>query len=108
MRNVWKGMILGALAGAGVGLTVDGLEVLGVRSRHLSGQALSGAKDLAADGRHAVHDAHLPDRAADLVAQGRDVIVDAHLPEKARDRSHEAVERASEALESAKDHLPAG
>jgi hypothetical protein len=85
MRNVWKGMMLGALAGAGIGLAVDALEALGREGRALGNQGLAGARDLAVEGSAAVKDAHLPERAAELAGQGRDALADAHLPERARD-----------------------
>jgi hypothetical protein len=97
MRNVWKGMLLGALAGAGIGLAVDALEALGHEGRALGSQGLASARGLAAEGKEAVKDAHLPERAAELAGQGRDALADAHLPDRAR----EAAARGRDAIEQA-------
>ncbi len=94
MRNVWKGMLLGALAGAGIGIAVDALEVLGQEGRALGSQGLAGARVLAVEGKEAVKDAHLRERATELAGHGRDALVDAHLPERAR----EATARGRDAL----------
>ena len=97
MRNVWKGMLLGALAGAGIGLAVDALEALGAEGRALGSQGIAGAKDLAQEGRAAIKEAHLPDKARDLAAQGRETLAEAELPDKVRDLATQGREAIADA-----------
>lgn len=52
MQNVWKGLIIGAVAGAGVGIVLDGI--------YGSGRI---GRELAIQGRARLADAHLGDRA---------------------------------------------
>ena len=59
MKNVWKGLVIGALTGAGIGLLLDLLEALGRGGRKLSIQARDEASHLATV-------AELPDRAMDV------------------------------------------
>jgi hypothetical protein len=74
MRNIWKGMVLGALAGAGVGVGLDALEALGREGRTIARQAAGSARDLAADGRDAIVDAHLGERVIDLTDSAREQV----------------------------------
>jgi hypothetical protein len=78
MRNIWKGLFVGALAGAAVGLTVDLLYGAGGQLAAVSreaGRRVPDAADWAvavtADARRRLRDADLPDQvralAQDLV-----------------------------------------
>ena len=69
MKNVWKGLIIGALTGAGIGLIVDLLEALGRRSKQLSVDAREEASHLGTVAKAKIQDAELPDRALATAAQ---------------------------------------
>lgn len=56
MRNIWKGLIVGALAGATVGLAVDLLYGAGDQLASATREARRRAPDAAASGRRAVRD----------------------------------------------------
>lgn len=78
MKNVWKGMVVGALVGAGL----DAAASIG-----------RGSSELAATAAHKLHDAELPDKArtalddiahSDTVTRAKDAV--AHAADVTRNR----------------------
>jgi len=67
MKNVWKGMVVGTVTGAGVGIVLDALERAGQRGGELSRRAATTVRDAADDGVTRVKDAHLPEKAKEIV-----------------------------------------
>ena len=65
MKNVWKGLTVGALAGAAVGVILDALEGTGRRAVEVSARAKAGASHLADIVEEKLED--LPGRVRDLV-----------------------------------------
>jgi hypothetical protein len=63
MRNVWKGLVIGALTGAGIGFVLDLLEWLGRRGKEISIEAKEGAQNLSAAARTTVEESDLPEAA---------------------------------------------
>ena len=63
MKNVWKGLVIGALTGAGIGFVLDLLEWLGRRGKELSTEAKEGAQNLGAAARASVEESDLPETA---------------------------------------------
>jgi hypothetical protein len=63
MKNLWKGLIVGACTGAGIGLVADALAK--------SGQV---GHDLAVQGRDKLADAHLGARAQDVASDVADSV----------------------------------
>jgi hypothetical protein len=63
MKNVWRGLVVGALTGAGVGLVLDGLERSGRVGRELAEQ-----------GRDKLAEAHLGTRAHDAATDIADSV----------------------------------
>lgn len=84
MKNVWKGLVIGALTGAGVGLLLDLLEALGRGGRKLSIQARDEASHLATAAELKVKDAELPDRAKEAAGKLADKVKDAELADRAQ------------------------
>ena len=56
MKNVWKGLTVGAFAGAAVGVLVDGLDAAGRRTGNASARAKSEAKHLVEVAEDKIHD----------------------------------------------------
>ena len=76
MRNVWKGLTVGAFAGAAVGIAVDALDRLGEGSHHAAEKAKARGAELADQLKD-----HVPDvidatkeRADDVMRSVRDTI----------------------------------
>jgi len=95
MKNVWKGLVIGALTGAGIGLLLDLLEALGRGGRKLSIQARDEASHLATVAELKVKDAELPDRAKDVAGKLADRVKDADLPDRAKDVAHKVADRVT-------------
>ena len=97
MKNVWKGLVVGALTGAGIGLVVDLLEALGQRGQRLSIQARGEAAHLASVAETKLKDAELPDRARDAADKLVDKVKDAELPDRARGAADALVDKVKDA-----------
>ena len=69
MKNVWKGLTVGAFAGAAVGVILDLFEGTGRRAAAVSARATKGAKKGATHLADIVEEKidELPDRLRDLV-----------------------------------------
>jgi len=72
MKNVWKGMMLGALSGAGIGIALDVAEALGKRGGAISRRASATVRDASDDGVARVKEAHVPERAREFLAETLD------------------------------------
>lgn len=96
MKNVWKGLIIGALTGAGIGLLLDLLEALGRGGRQLSRQAREEAAHLASVTEAKVKDADLPERAKHVAEAVVEKVKDADLPDRAAHAAEAVVDRARE------------
>jgi hypothetical protein len=88
MSNVWKGLAIGALVGAGVGLILD-----------LLGRAGKGAVAVAEMARE--HGPELAAGVASAAKAGAQRLQDAELPDKLRQAAHTAL--ASDAVQTARD-----
>ena len=97
MKNVWKGLVVGALTGAGIGLVVDLLEALGERGQRLSVQARGEAAHLATVAEAKLKDAELPDRARAAADSLVDKVKDAELPDRARGAADALAEKVKDA-----------
>ena len=97
MKNVWKGLVVGALTGAGIGLVVDLLEALGQRGRRLSVQARGEASHLATVAETKLKEAELPDRARGAADKLADKVKDAELPDRARDAADKLADKVKDA-----------
>jgi hypothetical protein len=89
MKNVWKGLIVGALTGAGIGLLLDLLEALGRGGRRLSIQARDEAVHLASVAEAKVKDAEVGERASHVAEVVADKVKDTDLSDL-RDRAAQA------------------
>ncbi len=98
MKNVWKGLILGALTGAGIGLVVDLLDSLGRKGRRLSVQARDEASHLTGAVEEKIRQSDLPERARDAADKLSDKVKDAELPDKARRAADKAADKISDTL----------
>ncbi|HSJ28073.1 MAG TPA: hypothetical protein VLB67_07655 [Acidimicrobiia bacterium] len=87
MKNVWKGLTVGAFAGAAVGILIDVVEVTGRRAAEASSRAASGVSTRAKSG--ATHLAELVEEKLD----DWDV----------KDKVEHAVDQAKESVEQAVD-----
>ena len=96
MKNVWKGLIIGAFTGAGVGLLVDILESMGRSGQRLSAQARVEAGHLGHVAGEKVREADLPTKAKDASEKVVTTVRDAELPDKARQAADAVVEKLSE------------
>ena len=69
MKNVWKGLTVGAFAGAAVGVILDALEGTGRRAAAVSARATKGAKKGATHLADIVEEKieEIPGRVRDLV-----------------------------------------
>lgn len=47
MKNVWKGLTVGAVVGAAIGIVLDALDATGRRATKAASRAKSGARHLA-------------------------------------------------------------
>ena len=65
MKNVWKGLTVGALVGAAVGVVLDLLEATGRGAAQVSARAKTGASHLAEIVEDKIEE--LPDKIRDLV-----------------------------------------
>ena len=97
MKNVWKGLVIGAFTGAGVGLVVDILESAGRHGQRLSAQARDEAGHLGRVAGDRVHDADLPSKAKDVSEKLVMSVRDAELPDKAHQAAEAVVEKLSAA-----------
>ena len=97
MKNVWKGLVIGAFTGAGVGLLVDILEAMGRSGQRLSAQARVEAGHLGHAAGEKVREADLPTRAKDVSEKLVTTVRDAELPDKARHAADAVVEKLADA-----------
>ena len=56
MKNVWKGLTVGALTGAAVGVILDGLDKVGRRTSDAADRTRTGAKHLLEAVEDKLHD----------------------------------------------------
>jgi hypothetical protein len=99
MKNVWKGLILGALTGAGIGLILDVLEWLGRRGKELSIEARQEAQHLGAVARARVEESDLPDTARAAAERARSAASTAkeRVTEKVADTVDDVTDRLKDA-----------
>jgi len=119
MRNVWKGLIIGAFTGAATGLVLDVLEG-GARHVSTSLEAASkavpdvsvrlreGVRDGITEITHKVHDADLPHRAEDAAARTRDRALASAEHGSVNDALTAARQQAGDVLTVAKDAAERG
>jgi hypothetical protein len=97
MRNVWKGLMLGAVTGAAIGLTMDSGRQAGRRATELANAAGRALREhgpevgavvasAASRGAEQLREADLPGKARDLGAR----IGDSSLGDTARDAAEQA------------------
>jgi len=97
MKNVWKGLVIGAFTGAGIGLLVDLLETMGRSGQRLSAQARGEASHLGHVAGEKVREADLPTRAKDASERLVSTVRDAELPDKARHAADAVVDKLADA-----------
>lgn len=56
MRNVWKGLAVGAVTGAAIGIVLDGLDRIGRHTTDAAGRTRTGAKHLLEAVEDKLHD----------------------------------------------------
>lgn len=97
MKNVWKGLVIGAFTGAGIGLLVDILESMGRSGRRLSAHARDEASHLGHVAGEKVRDADLPSKAKDVSEKLVTSVRDAELPDKARHAADAVLDKVTDA-----------
>ncbi|MEO7126555.1 MAG: hypothetical protein ABI382_11645 [Nakamurella sp.] len=112
MRNVWKGLFVGAVTGAAIGLVLDLGQRLGRGAAQLAGAAGNAVREhgpevgaavasFAARGVEQVKDADLPGKARDLAMQ----LADSSVVETARDTVQSAAEFTRHVADSARTKI---
>jgi hypothetical protein len=98
VRNVWKGLIVGASTGAAIGLALDWGEAaqhrLGIAATRTASAIREHGPEIASAavsrGAEAINDTDLPGRAQSLVSR----LIDSDASDRARDALHVANETA--------------
>lgn len=76
MKNVWKGLAVGAVVGAAVGMVNDGLARAGQKSAELGQVAIRNAEDAAGRAKAKVADAELGDKLREVATKAHDKLED--------------------------------
>lgn len=98
VKNVWKGMMMGSLTGAVVGIVLDGADGLGRRGSAASrraaagiGQAAEAAERMVGDGVTSLREGEIGQRARELADAGA---------ERAHNVEHALLDRANDLVSS--------
>ena len=107
MRNVWKGMVIGALTGAATGLVLDLGERGGERVAAIGGSVVEHAPEVAGHVRQAVSDAVSSavdhSRSSDVPTQVKTTTAAAQ--DKLSAAASDGLDRANEAADQGKEML---
>jgi hypothetical protein len=79
MRNVWKGLVIGAFAGAAIGIALDIARALGRRAIEVGSQTREAVREHAPEVAEA-----LASRAADVAERVKQADIPGHLSEMAQ------------------------
>ncbi len=79
MRNVWKGLVIGAFAGAGIGIALDIARAVGRKAIEVGAQTREALREHAPDVAEA-----LATRAADVAERVKQADIPGHLGEMAQ------------------------
>ncbi len=72
MKNVWKGLAVGAVVGAAVGMVNDGLASAGQKSAELGQMAMRNAEDAAGRAKAKVADAEVGDKIREVATKAQE------------------------------------
>jgi hypothetical protein len=103
MRNVWKGLVIGAFAGAGIGLALDIARAVGRKAKEMGGQTREALRQHAPEVAEA-----LATKAADVAQRVKQADIPGRLSEMAQHVAESpparaVVEGAQAAGEAVKD-----
>jgi hypothetical protein len=97
MRETWRGMIIGAFTGAGVGMLLDSRKWAAATGATAGAALAAHARTAADSARHQLHDADLPSKLSDAKDTAAKALADSDVPSKVA----EAKDQAAKALKDA-------